>query len=143
MVGRSGLRPIAVQLRAYAARTSAGPGASVMACAGHRALAREVAARAMVLLRNEPVTGSPVLPLNPRTVRSIAVIGRLATTGNMGDFGSSRVYPPSCVTPLDGIRAAFPGNEIFLAGQDDPARAAQAARPRRRGDRHRRLRRAR
>lgn len=127
MAERSGRRLIAAQLRAYAARTTAEPGAQVMACAGHRALAREVAARAMVLLKNEPVAGSPVLPMDPRTVQRIAVIGRLAMAGNMGDFGSSRVYPPSHVTPLDGIQAAFPASEICLVDQDDPVRAAEAA----------------
>jgi len=127
MVDRSGARLIAVQLRAYAARTTAEPPAEIVACAGHRALAREVAARAMVLLRNEPVTGSPVLPLDQGTVRRVAVIGRLATAANMGDSGSSRVYPPTRVTPLDGIQAAFPGSEICLVEQDDPARAAEVA----------------
>lgn len=126
MVQRSGLRLIAAQLRACAARTAAEPGAEVMACAAHRALAREVAARAMVLLKNDPVAGSPVLPLEPGTVQRIAVIGRLADAGNMGDFGSSRVYPPSHVTPLDGIRAAFPGSEIDVVEQD-LARAAEVA----------------
>jgi beta-glucosidase len=127
MVERSGLRLIAAQLRAYAGRTPAEPGEEVMACAGHRALAREVAARAMVLLKNDPVAGSPALPVDPRTVQRVAVIGRLATAGNMGDFGSSRVYPPSHVTPLDGIRAAFPASQIRLVEQDDPGRAAEAA----------------
>ena len=127
MVERSGLRLIAAQLRAYAARTTAEPGAGVMACAEHRALAREVAARAMVLLKNERVAGSPVLPVDPRTVERIAMIGRLATAGNMGDFGSSRVYPPTHATPLDGIQAAFPASEICCVDSGDPARAAEAA----------------
>jgi beta-glucosidase len=124
MVQRSGLRLIAAQLRYYAARTAAEPGASVVACDAHRALAREVAGRAMVLLKNEPA----VLPLDPGTVTSIAVIGRLADAGNMGDFGSSRVYPPAHVTPLAGIRAAFPGRQIRVVDQDDPGAAAEAAR---------------
>lgn len=124
MVRRSGLRLIAAQLRYYAARDAAEPGAEVMACAAHRALAREVAGRAMVLLKNEPA----VLPLDPRTVASIAVIGRLADAGNMGDFGSSRVYPPAHVTPLAGIRAAFPDSQVRVAAGDDPSAAAEAAR---------------
>ena len=127
MVERSGTRLLAAQLRFYAARTAPEPGPEVMACAAHRALAREVAARAMVLLKNEPVAGSPVLPLDPGAVRRIAVIGRLADAGNMGDFGSSRVYPPSHVTAFDGIREAFPASEILLVTDDDLARAAQAA----------------
>jgi beta-glucosidase len=128
MVERSGLRLIATQLRFHAARTAAEPEAGVMACAEHRELAREVAGRAMVLLKNTPVAESPVLPLDPRTVSRIAVIGRLADAPNMGDFGSSRVYPPGHVTPLAGIRAAFPGSEVRLVDQDDPAAAAEAAR---------------
>jgi beta-glucosidase len=128
MVERSGLRLISAQVRHYASLTAAEPGTEVMACAGHRALAREVAARAMVLLRNEPAAGSPVLPLDPAATRRIAVIGRLATAENMGDRGSSRVQPPGHVTPLEGIRAAFPDSEISLVEDDDPVLAAEAAR---------------
>src|SRR5271165_705450 len=127
MVRRSGLRLIAAQLRYYAARTAAEPGLEVMACPEHRTLAREVAARAMVLLKNASVEAAPVLPLDPRTVTRIAVIGRLADAGNMGDFGSSRVYPPAHVTPLAGIRAAFPDSQIRVVGSDDPSAAAEAA----------------
>jgi beta-glucosidase len=128
MVERSGLRLLAAQLRHYAARAAAEPGPEVMACAGHRALAREVAARAMVLLKNEPVAGSPVLPMDPAATGHVAVIGRLAIAESMGDFGSSRVHPPGHVTPLEGIRAAFPGSEVTLVEDDDPVRAARAAR---------------
>jgi beta-glucosidase len=73
------------------------------------------------------VAGSPVLPLDPAATRRIAVIGRLATAENMGDRGSSRVQPPGHVTPLEGIRAAFPDSEISLVDDDDPALAAEAA----------------
>jgi beta-glucosidase len=107
MVERSGLWLIAAQLRAYAARTTAEPGAGVMACAEHRALAREVAARAMVLLKNETVAGSPRCRWIRKPVQRIAVISRLATAGNMGDFGSSRVHPPSHVVQVG--RAGRPG----------------------------------
>ena len=37
---------------------------SVLANPAHRALAREAAAKSVVLLRNEPVAGLPVLPLD-------------------------------------------------------------------------------
>ena len=128
MVRRSGLRLIAAQLRYYAARTAAEPGLEVMACPEHRTLAREVAGRAMVLLKNASAEAAPVLPLDPRTVTRIAVIGRLADAANMGDFGSSRVYPPAHVTPLAGIRAAFPDSQIRVVDSDDPSAAASAAR---------------
>ena len=42
----------------------------------------------VVLLRNEPVDGAPVLPLTPST--RLAVVGRLADTVNLGDGGFCR-----------------------------------------------------
>ncbi len=128
MVERAGVRLISAQLRSYAARAEGEYDPQRMASVESRALARKVGARAMVLLKNDPVDGSPVLPLEPGKISSIAVIGRLALKGNMGDLGSSNVRPPSFVTPLDGIKAAFPGAQITVVGEDDPAAAAQAAR---------------
>jgi beta-glucosidase len=124
-VEQSGRRILATQLRSYASREKAGVDGAVMACEEHRSLAREVAARAMVLLRNQPVNGSPVLPL--RDVRSIAVVGRLAREANIGDLGSSAVRPPASVSPADGIRTAFPGATVSVVSDDDPAAAAAAA----------------
>ncbi len=71
----------------------------------HRALAREVAGRSVVLLRNEPIAGAPVLPLPSES--SLAVIGRLGTTVNVGDAGSSDVWDLDCLTVADGARQAF------------------------------------
>ncbi|WP_375388903.1 beta-glucosidase [uncultured Amnibacterium sp.] len=103
------------------------PGTAVIASAAHRALARRVAAASVVLLRNEPVAGAPVLPLDP-TIRRIAVVGRLADRANLGDHGSSRVRPPSTVSPLRGLREALPGARIDAVGGSDPRAAAAAAR---------------
>jgi beta-glucosidase len=127
MVRRSGVRLIAAQLRSYASRTKATPALSVLANDEARALARRVAARSMVLLQNEAVGGSPLLPLDPGAVGSIALIGRLANAPNMGDHGSSDVRPPSRATPLDGIRAAFPDSSVLLVEVDDAVEAAAAA----------------
>jgi beta-glucosidase len=127
-VERSALRLLAAQVRSYAAREPQDPGPEIMADGEARALAREVAARAMVLLKNDAVDGAPLLPLDPAQVTSIALIGRLAVAPNQGDLGSSSVRPPSGVTPLDGLRAAFPGAEISLVTDDDPVAAAAAAR---------------
>jgi beta-glucosidase len=125
-VERSGRRILATQLRSYASREKAGINAAVMANEEHRALAREVAAKAVVLLRNQPVNGAPVLPLGD-DVRSIAVVGRLAIGANIGDLGSSAVRPPSTVSPADGIRDAFPNATISVVSDDDPSAAAEAA----------------
>ncbi|MFO0610531.1 MAG: glycoside hydrolase family 3 N-terminal domain-containing protein [Polyangiales bacterium] len=70
----------------------------------HLALAREVARRGVVLLRNEAAGGAPALPFGP-DVRSVVVAGRLADVDNLGDRGSSRVLPGEVVSALEGIRA--------------------------------------
>jgi beta-glucosidase len=125
-VERSGTRLIAAQLRSYATRSDEPP--VVRADPAARALARRVAARAMVLLRNDAVEGRPVLPLDSEAVRRIAVIGRLAVAANMGDHGSSNVrLVPSSSSPVDGIRAAFPHADVVIVTEDDPAVAAAAA----------------
>lgn len=72
--------------------------------AEHLALAREVARRGIVLLRNEPLAGgAPALPLEG--VRSIALLGRNVDVENIGDSGSSNVDPSDVVTALEGIAA--------------------------------------
>jgi beta-glucosidase len=65
----------------------------------HLALAREVARRGIVLLKNEPRSGetAPVLPLDA-TIGSIALLGRNADVENIGDTGSSSVMPSAVVT---------------------------------------------
>jgi beta-glucosidase len=111
-----------------------------VASAEHRALAREVAERSIVLLRNRvlgrideaedmgsgagptdedpggPATATNgdtpaggewrrVLPLDPDSVESLAVFGRLAALPVTGDRGSSHVRAPSVATLLDGLHA--------------------------------------
>jgi beta-glucosidase len=127
LVERAATRLLVAQLRHYAGLTEAAPAADVMANTEARALAREVAGRAMVLLRNEPIDGAPLLPLQVSTIRSIAVIGRLADAPNMGDAGSSDVRAPSHVTPLAGLRAAFPKARIEHVGADRLHEAAELA----------------
>lgn len=126
-VQRAGVRSLTAQLNSYATREDGDFDAAIMAEPAARALSRKVAARAMVLLKNEPVGATPLLPLIPANVGSIALIGRLATAPNMGDEGSSNVRAPSYVSPLDGIRAAFPNTRIDVVSDDDPQAAAQAA----------------
>ncbi len=76
--------------------------------ADHRALAREAAADAIVLLRNE----RNALPLGA-DVRRIAVIGPNADRAVIQGGGSARISPHHAVSPLDGIRArAGAGVEI-------------------------------
>ena len=101
------------------------PSVDAVGSARHRALAREVAARSVVLLRNEPVEGAPVLPLDD-AAGPVAVIGILADTVNTGDVGSSDVWDLECVTVLDGLRANF--GEVRYDDGTDAERAAGVAR---------------
>ena len=126
-VRRSGIRLIAAQLTSYASRVEVDPEPGVFVGEAHRALAQEVAERAMVLLRNDPVDGAPLLPLDPSSLGTVVVAGRLADQANLGDLGSSQVRPPTHVTPVDGIRAALPGVDIRHVASDDPAEVGAAA----------------
>ena len=125
-VVRSARRILATTLRHSAERNPVEPPASLVAGPAHQSLARRVASRAAVLLKNDPVDGSPVLPL-PTTIRRLAVVGHLATEANTGDHGSSLVDPPSTSSPLDGLREALPDVEIVHVDGSDLAAAAQAA----------------
>jgi len=101
------------------------PPIGVVGCDEHRQLARQVAGRAVVLLRNEAVEGTPVLPL-PSATKSVAVFGRLAGAVNLGDGGSSDVWDLDCHTILDGLRAEFAG-EVRYDDGSDTARAVTLA----------------
>jgi beta-glucosidase len=99
--------------------------ASLIVSAEHVALAREVAEKSMVLLKNE----GPLLPLDKGAVNTLAVLGRRAEANNLGDHGSSRVYPPRVVTLLQGLRE-YVGGGVRVAFEPgaDLTRARVAAR---------------
>ncbi|HXI84344.1 MAG TPA: glycoside hydrolase family 3 C-terminal domain-containing protein [Verrucomicrobiae bacterium] len=65
-----------------------------------RAIARAAATQSIVLLKN----ADGVLPLTPRKVHSIAMIGPNAGTARVGGGGSAMVRPVYAASPLDGIR---------------------------------------
>ncbi|SFR91613.1 beta-glucosidase [Microbacterium sp. cf046] len=111
----------------YADRDESEPGRGVIAGDAHRALARRVATQGMVLLKNDAIDGSPLLPLSPSITR-LAVIGALADEANTGDHGSSLVHPPTTVSPLAGLREALPDVDILHADGSDLTAAAVAAR---------------
>jgi len=111
-----------------ATRELANPTAALIASPAHRALANQVATESIVLLKNDTIIGAaPLLPLASGT-RHLAVIGRLAARANLGDHGSSRVRPPSTVSPLQGLREALPRVRITTnSGRNVRAAAAVAA----------------
>jgi beta-glucosidase len=76
----------------------------------HHALAREVAARSVVLLENDGI-----LPLTPST--HVAVIGAFATQPRYQGAGSSLINPTRLDTALDGLREhADQGTLTYAAG---------------------------
>jgi beta-glucosidase len=103
------------------------PDMSVVFCDKHRALAREAAQLSMVLLKNEAIEDSAMLPLKESKTRSIALVGRLANVANTGDHGSSRVFSPHVVTPYEGLKAALPNADIVLEDTNSAEKAKNAA----------------
>ncbi|MFF2845942.1 glycoside hydrolase family 3 protein [Streptomyces sp. NPDC058001] len=101
------------------------------------ALAREIARRSFVLVRNEPVRdGSPgqepvrnepvrdgrrILPLDPARPGRVALIGAAARDARVLGGGSATVFPARVVSPLDGLTAAFPDGALSYAVGADPS----------------------
>ena len=99
----------------------------------HNQLAREVAAKSTVLLRNivPPGHTTPVLPVQPSgDMKCIAVIGDNSTVSGTG---SGHVQPAYIVSPAEGISAAlvaagFPDVAVrYVDGLDTQEAAAVAA----------------
>jgi len=72
----------------------------LIGCDDHVLLAREVAEKSMVLLKNQ----EELLPFITDKMDSLAVIGPLADMKNTGDHGSSNVRQKNIITPLQGIK---------------------------------------
>ena len=78
-------------------RAAATPKGGSFDVAGHHALARQVAAAGMVLLKNDGL-----LPL--RAPRRIAVIGRAAREPHFQGGGSSHIHPTQVDSPFDEVQ---------------------------------------
>ncbi|MFF4355533.1 glycoside hydrolase family 3 C-terminal domain-containing protein [Streptomyces sp. NPDC001604] len=77
------------------------------------ALAREIARRAFVLVKND----NDALPLKPGRV---ALIGAAARDARVLGGGSATVFPARIVSPLDGLTAALPEGSLGYAVGADP-----------------------
>ncbi|WP_116950430.1 glycoside hydrolase family 3 C-terminal domain-containing protein [Jiangella endophytica] len=86
-----------------------GPGSAAGAAqvAAGPALAREVAADGMVLVRNEGE-----LPWDAAALRSVAVVGHNAFIARSQGGGSAHVQPDYVVSPLEGLRRALPDADV-------------------------------
>lgn len=87
-----------------------------------RALAQEAAEKSAVLLEN-----NGALPLGRDRIRKLAVLGRLASLPNTGDFGSSRVRARHVITPLEGLTTYLGDAAILTGDETDLALAAAVA----------------
>lgn len=90
------------------------------------AVARDVAAAGTVLLKNDPVAGTKLLPLDPARTHSIAVIGPSAGKVASG-AGSSQVTPLEAVTPLQGIQERAKASGISVSYDSGGPQAAAVA----------------
>ena len=97
-------------------------GADLVACPAHISLAREAAEKSAVLLENDGV-----LPFDAASVKTLAVLGRLAAIENTGDHGSSRVRPPYVITPLQGLTQYLQDARIVTGDERDLPGAEAAA----------------
>ncbi len=70
----------------------------IVGCKKHHDLALEASRQSIVLLKNE----KNMLPLNPKKIKSIAVVGINAANCEFGDYSGTPVNAP--VSVLDGIR---------------------------------------
>jgi beta-glucosidase len=94
---------------------------SVVKCPAHIEMARELATKGSVLLKNDGV-----LPIS-RNAR-IAVVGPYADTVNVGDHGSSFILNKDGVTPYMGLSRIFQNVGLHNGLEFEPAlMAAEAA----------------
>ena len=98
----------------------------------HAAVLRRAARDAVVLLRNDPVEGTPVLPLDAGSLRRVAVIGPNADVSAVLGGGSAAVNPHHVTTVLDGLRAAL-GEDVEIVHEPgvDASRTLPPIDPRR------------
>jgi len=98
-------------------------GREVLGCREHIELALKSAREGITLIKND----GDVLPFDRKKIKKLAVIGKLADRENIGDHGSSRVYPKYVVTPLQGLQKAAPDTEIIYCDGSDIEAAKKAA----------------
>ena len=80
----------------------------VIGSAAHKALAREIATKTVVLLKNDISikTNRKALPLNPAELKTIALIGPQADQVELGPY-SGRPAPENMISPVAGIKKAI------------------------------------
>jgi beta-glucosidase len=95
----------------------------VIGSLAHIALAKKAAQKAMTLIKND----NHVLPFSKEAVRTVAVLGKLGNVENIGDHGSSRVFPHYVVTPVAGVSKLLPNAEVIYYDGADVEKAKKIA----------------
>jgi beta-glucosidase len=90
----------------------------------HGAVARQIAAQGIVLLKND----GGLLPLDATSLRTVLIVGPYAVRPNTGGGGSSHVIPLYTITPYDGLSAELQGRPTVMDGSDINAAADAAKR---------------
>nr|MDO8085854.1 glycoside hydrolase family 3 C-terminal domain-containing protein [Candidatus Sigynarchaeum springense] len=104
---------------------------SIIANDTHHALARELAEKSIVLLKNSNASGAAVLPLVAANISSIVVSGPGADTAKFGGYSGSPARP--AISPMQGIQAWANANSIsfthvpFTNDSNNAAEVAAAA----------------
>lgn len=87
----------------------------VLGCKEHVSLALESARKGITLIQNN----GKVLPLERKNLKKLVILGKLGNKENIGDHGSSRVYPAYTVTPLQGIANLAPNVDVvYYSGEN-------------------------
>lgn len=89
----------------------------------HIELAYKAALEGITLIKNDNNT----LPINKNKVEKVLILGALADAHNLGDFGSSRVFPAYVVTILEGIKKKCNDIEIIYNKGENVDYAAELA----------------
>ena len=99
-------------------------GEELLGCREHIELALQSAREGITLIQNK----EKVLPFDEKSVKKLAVIGRLANEKTIGDHGSSQVYPAYVVSILEGLKRRLPDTEILYENGTDTESVQNAAR---------------
>ncbi|MEU8886364.1 glycoside hydrolase family 3 C-terminal domain-containing protein [Streptomyces sp. NPDC048442] len=93
------------------------PESALPATVDGQAVAREVAHRGFVLVRNE----GGALPIDPARTGTVALVGAAARDARVLGGGSATVFPERVVSPLDGLREALPADALTFTIGADPS----------------------
>ncbi len=79
----------------------------------HQLAARKIASEGIVLLKNDKVDGTAVLPLDQQRIKNILLLGPNADKQHSTGGGSSEVKSLYEITPLEGLKQRL-GNKVNL-----------------------------